>query len=111
MKGGNMEKVTRCGYCGHIVTYDEAYDHVRTHLARVMPVVDVANFRARLARHVPVSAGRIDVQYAEPQPPQRMLVAAVRRAGGAINISGIYPVSPALVRWIARRAPEWRSNP
>jgi hypothetical protein len=37
-----------------------------------------------------------------------MLAAAVKRAGGALNISGIYPPSPALLAWIARRAPSWR---
>jgi hypothetical protein len=66
------------------------------------------NLRARLVRHVPEGNGRIAVEEAEPQPPQRMLTAAVRRAGGMLNRSGIYPVTPALMRWIARRAPAWR---
>jgi hypothetical protein len=102
------KKTVRCGYCGQVVASDDAYEHTVPHLAEVIPIVDVANFRARLARHVPVGPGRIEVQYADPQPPQRMLAAAVRRAGGALNISGIYPVSPALVRWLARRAPQWK---
>jgi hypothetical protein len=100
-------KVT-CGYCGATVDPEYAYDHVREHLDRTQVVVDVMNMRARLVRHVPEGAGRIAVEEAEPQPPQRMLAAAVKRAGGALNISGIYPVTPALMRWIARRAPAWR---
>jgi hypothetical protein len=37
----------------------------------------------------------------------RAIRAAVTRAGEALNISGFYPISPALARWIARRAPRW----
>jgi hypothetical protein len=100
-------KVT-CGYCGAAVDPEYAYDHVREHLDRAQVVVDVMNMRARLVRHVPEGAGRIAVEEAEPQPPATMLAAAVRRAGGMLNRSGIYPPSPSLMRWIARRAPSWR---
>jgi hypothetical protein len=41
-------------------------------------------------------------------PPPRMLTAAVKRAGGMLNRSGIYPVTPSILAWIARRAPAWR---
>ena len=102
-----MKQVT-CGYCGAAVDPDRAYDHVREHLEQTTVVVDVMNMRARLVRHVPEGAGRIAVEEAAPQPPQRMLAAAVERAGGALNISGIYPPSPALYAWIARRQPGWR---
>jgi hypothetical protein len=102
-----MAQVT-CGYCGAAVDPERAYDHVREHLEQTTVVVDVMNMRARLVRHVPEGAGRIAVEEAAPQPPQRMLAAAVRRAGGMLNRSGIYPVTPSLMRWIARRAPAWR---
>jgi len=102
-----MKQVT-CGYCGAAVDPEHAYEHVREHLDRAQIVVDVMNMRARLVRHVPEGAGRIAVEEAAPQPPERMLTAAVQRAGGMLNRSGIYPVTPALMRWIARRAPSWR---
>jgi hypothetical protein len=102
-----MKQVT-CGYCGAAVDPEQAYDHVREHLDRAQIVVDVMNLRARLVRHVPEGAGRIAVEEAAPQPPQRMLTAAVKRAGGMLNRSGIYPVTPALYAWIARRQPGWR---
>jgi hypothetical protein len=101
-----MKPVT-CGYCGAAVDPEHAYEHVREHLEQTMIVVDVMNMRARLMRHVPTVEG-IAVEEAAPQPPQRMLTAAVRRAGGMLNRSGIYPPSPALLAWIARRAPSWR---
>jgi hypothetical protein len=102
-----MKQVT-CGYCGAAVDLEHAYDHVREHLELSMVVVDVMNMRARLMRHVPAGAEGIAVEEADPQPPQRMLASAVWRAGGALNISGIYPPSPALLAWIARRQPAWR---
>jgi hypothetical protein len=101
-------KPAKCGYCGARLEPEQAYEHVREHLDRTQVVVDVQNLRARLVRHVPEGAGRIAVEEAAPQPPQRMLTAAVRRAGGMLNRSGIYPPSPALIAWIARRAPSWR---
>jgi hypothetical protein len=101
-------KPAKCGYCGATVDPEYAYDHVREHLEQTTVVVDVMNMRARLVRHVPEGGGRIAVEEAAPQPPATMLAAAVRRAGGALNISGIYPPSPALLAWIARRAPAWR---
>ena len=100
-------KVT-CGYCGVSLDVEQAYEHVREHLEQTTVVVDVMNMRARLVRHVPEGAGRIAVEEADPQPPATMLTAAVKRAGGMLNRSGIYPVTPALMRWIARRAPAWR---
>jgi hypothetical protein len=102
-----MKQVT-CGYCGTQLDLEQAYEHVRAHLEQTTVVVDVANMRARLTRHVPVGDYRFVVEEADPQPPQHMLTAAVRRAGGALNISGIYPPSPALYAWIARRQPAWR---
>jgi hypothetical protein len=102
-----MKQVT-CGYCGARLDPERAYEHVRAHLDRTQVVVDVQNFRARLVRHVPEGGGRIAVEEADPQPPERMLTSAVRRAGGMLNRSGIYPPSPSLMRWIARRAPAWR---
>jgi hypothetical protein len=101
-----MKQVT-CGYCGAAVDPEHAYEHVREHLEQTMIVVDVMNMRARLMRHVPTVEG-IAVEEADPQPPATMLTAAVRRAGGMLNRSGIYPPSPALLAWIARRAPSWR---
>jgi hypothetical protein len=102
-----MAQVT-CGYCGAAVDPARAYDHVRAHLEQTTVVVDVMNMRARLVRHVPEGGSRIAVEEADPQPPVTMLTAAVRRAGGMLNRSGIYPVTPSLMRWIVRRAPAWR---
>jgi hypothetical protein len=101
-------KPATCGYCGARLEPEQAYEHVREHLDRAQVVVDVMNLRARLVRHVPEGAGRIAVEEADPQPPATMLAAAVKRAGGALNISGIYPVTPSILSWIARRAPSWR---
>jgi hypothetical protein len=102
-----MKPVT-CGYCGARLEPEQAYEHARAHLEQTQVVVDVMNLRARLVRHVPEGGSRIAVEEAEPQPPARMLAAAVKRAGGVLNISGIYPVTPSLMRWIAQRAPAWR---
>ena len=99
---------TTCGYCGAVVSPDEAAAHLATHLGETLIVVDAANMTPRLVRHVPRGDGRVEVESADPQPPRHMLLAAIRRAGGALNISGIYPVTPALERWVARRAPRWR---
>jgi hypothetical protein len=101
-------KPAKCGYCGTQLDPEHAYDHVREHLEQTTVVVDVMNMRARLVRHVPDGGGRIAVEEAAPQPPATMLAAAVRRAGGALNRSGIYPVTPSFMRWIAQRAPAWR---
>lgn len=98
---------TTCGYCGAVVDADDAFAHLATHLGETVLVVDVANFSPRLARHVPSGNGHVHVEYADPQPPWHMLLAAVRRAGGAVNISGIYPVTPAIERWVVWRAPRW----
>jgi hypothetical protein len=103
-----MNRVTTCGYCGAAVDPEQAYEHIREHLDRAQVVVDVMNLRARLVRHVPEGGSRIAVEEAAPQPPATMLTAAVKRAGGMLNRSGIYPVTPSLMRWIARRAPSWR---
>jgi len=100
-------KVT-CGYCGTQLDPEQAYEHVRAHLEQTTVVVDVMNMRARLVRHVSEGGSRIAVEEAVPQPPATMLTAAVKRAGGMLNRSGIYPVTPSLMRWIARRAPSWR---
>jgi hypothetical protein len=104
-----MTKLTKCGYCGAEIAVDDAYAHLAAHMHERIPIVSVYNMRAALVRQVPVSPFRAEFEIADPQPPERMLIAAVHRAGGALNISGFYPVSPALARWIARRAPEWRS--
>jgi hypothetical protein len=102
--------ITKCGYCGLQIEADDAYVHLAEHMEESVPIVSVYNMRAVLVREVPVSEYRSVFEIADPQPPERMLIAAVHRAGGALNMSGFYPVSPALVRWIARRAPEWRRS-
>ena len=98
---------TTCGYCGLQIDVDQAYEHLAEHMHERIPFVSVYNMRAALVRQVPVSQYRAEFEIADPQPPERMLIAAVHRAGGALNISGFYPISPALARWIARRAPRW----
>ena len=98
---------TTCGYCGAEIDVDQAYAHLAEHMNETIPFVSVYNMRAALVRQVPVSPYRAEFEIADPQPPERMLRAAVHRAGGAITMSGFYPITPALARWIARRAPRW----
>jgi hypothetical protein len=98
---------TTCGYCGARIEADRAWEHVSGHMNDTIPVVKVYNLRATLLRQVPDGPYRAVFEIADPQPPERMLIAAVHRAGGALNMSGFYPISPALERWIARRAPRW----
>jgi len=57
-------------------------------------VVNVWNCQASLAVCDGMNVVSLDVQ-----PPRRMLERAIRRAGGAINISGYYPATPELERW------------
>jgi len=99
--------LTTCGYCGARIEADQAYAHLAEHMNETIPFVSVYNMRAALVRQVSVSQYRAVFEVADPQPPERMLIAAVHRAGGALNISGFYPISAALARWIARRAPRW----
>lgn len=96
-----------CAYCGATVDAAAVAAHLTQHLGTAPIVVDVMDFVPRLVRHVIAADGQTAVEDAVPQPPERLLVAAVRQAGGALNRSGIYPASPALLRWVARRAPQW----
>lgn len=60
-------------------------------------VIAVWNCQARLS----ICDG-VEITSVNPQPPEDLLEDALERAGGAINISGYYPVSPALERWARR---------
>lgn len=86
---------SRC-ICGAMQRVDPRSGMPERHPPRL--IVNVWNCQARLA----VCDGKNVVSF-EAQPPQRMLEEAIRRAGGAINISGYYPASPALERWARRR--------
>jgi hypothetical protein len=99
--------IVTCGYCGAQVHPDHAWQHVRMHENIVF--VSVSNFTPRLVRQVKVGDSSYLYQYADPQPPFRMLVAAVKRARGALNISGIYPASESLLRWVLKKAPDWET--
>lgn len=83
---------TRC-ICGAMQTASPAG---HAHPPRL--VVNVWNCQAALA----VCDGK-GLRTLAQQPPREMLIRAVEAAGGAINISGIYPASPALERWARRR--------
>jgi hypothetical protein len=69
--------------------------------------VNVWNCRAALVKAVLHDDGGVRYLWARPQPPERLLLEAVHRAGGAVNISGIYPVTPKVVRWVERHSPTW----
>jgi hypothetical protein len=99
------KKFVTCGYCGLQVPPEFAWQHVRNHENTVF--ISVANFTPRLVRQRKVGESSYVYEYADPQPPSRMLVAAVRRAGGALNISGFYPLSESLHRWVLKKAPKW----
>jgi hypothetical protein len=111
VKGGKTmtkkEAVVTCGYCGLRVPVEHAGRHVQIHQNVVF--VSVTNFAPRLVRQRRVGESSYAYEYANPQPPFRMLVAAVKRAGGALNISGFYPLSESLHRWVLKKAPKWES--
>jgi hypothetical protein len=97
-----------CGYCGAYLDEERAWQHVAEHYRGATIYVNVMNFRAELVRHRPGENGELLIERASPQPPQNMLAAAVRRAGGALNRSGIYPASPSIWRWLTQRRVEWK---
>jgi hypothetical protein len=101
------ETLVTCGYCGMQVPAESAWQHVRNHENVVF--VSVSNFTPRLVRQRKAGESSFVYQYADPQPPFRMLAAAVKRAGGALNISGFYPLSDSLLRWMLKKAPKWES--
>jgi hypothetical protein len=98
---------TMCGYCGARLDESQAWQHVAEHYRGTTVYVNVVNLRAELLRHRPGKSGELLIERASPQPPQNMLVAAVRQAGGALNRSGIYPASLSIWRWLSQYAVEW----
>jgi len=99
---------TICGYCGARIDEQQAWQHVAEHYRGTTIYVNVVNLRAELRRHRPGKNGELLIERVSPQPPQNMLVAAVRRAGGVLNWSGIYPVSPSIWRWLTQHTVEWK---
>lgn len=64
-------------------------------------VISVWNCQVRL-----MICNGVNMQPAPRQPPHRMLERALWKAGGAINISGLYPLSPEVLRWAEKHIPE-----
>jgi hypothetical protein len=72
------------------------------------PFIYVQSCQAVLARFVPTDdKGEMRMQLAKPQPPMELLEEALWEQGGAINVSGNYPVTRKIRRWIRRNSVSW----
>jgi hypothetical protein len=72
------------------------------------PFIYVQSCQALLARYVPTDdSGSMRMQVAKPQPPMGLLEDALWEQGGAINMSGNYPITRKIKRWIRRNRPTW----
>jgi len=101
------ETPVTCGYCGLQVPPEFVWQHAQLHENVIF--ISVSNFTPRLVRQRKVGEYSYVYEYANPQPPFRMMAAAIKRARGALNISGLYPLSESLYRWVLKKAPKWES--
>jgi len=46
--------------------------------------------------------------YADPQPPENLLLDAIELQGGAINISGFYHITLPIIKWLRENTPRWK---
>jgi hypothetical protein len=46
--------------------------------------------------------------YADPQPPEDMLLDAIESQGGAINLSGFYYITLPIMLWLRENTPRWK---
>lgn len=91
------EPYTTCAFCRRSMPAEEALYHLCDPEGAL--VVNVWNMRATLARVVREDDGRVSLRPLSRQPPEGLLERAVWEAGGAINISGLYPANDELERW------------
>ncbi len=71
-------------------------------------VLEVLYPRVRVARYTPDGKGGMVVEYADPQPPVVVLLAAMRKAGVGPEDAGVYPVPRVITAWAERRKPRWK---
>jgi hypothetical protein len=71
-------------------------------------VLEVLYPRARVARYMPDGKGGVVVEYADPQPPVVVLLAAMRKAGIRPRDTGVYPASRVITAWAERKKPRWK---
>lgn len=90
--------VFACPYCGQVVDYW----HNGQDCPVDRPFINVYNGRATLVKMVNTDSGGFLLAPYEPQPPHEMLERAVLEAGGALNISGHYPLSKEVGDWLAQ---------
>jgi len=86
--------MSRC-LCGVVQKIDPRMGQPSPHPPNL--VIKVWNCRAVLS----VCNGT-EIVPAKKQPPHKMLRRAIDMAGGAINLSGYYPVSLKIWRWAER---------
>ena len=70
-------------------------------------VLEVLYPRVRVARYMPDGKGSVVVEYADPQPPVVVLLAAMRKAGIRPRDAGVYP-SRIIAAWAERKKPRWK---
>ncbi len=90
-----MATTVYCAFCGATMTLVEASRHFCD--ARNRFIVSVYDCVARLV-YID-EEGRF--RQVEPQPPESLLNGAIERVGGAINLSGYYPLSDELKEWLS----------
>lgn len=99
-------RTTVCAFCRTAMDVEAAVEHCC--LPHGALVVSVRNLRATLLRLTARPDGTVVTELADPQPSAEMLEEAVLAAGGAMNISGLYPASEAIDRWVAETRPSFR---
>jgi hypothetical protein len=107
-KGGKAMARIICAHCGQEVSYENVSEHFDSHHHLGEPYIRVYNGFASLNRPYKLSEFTVGSEWADPQPPQRMLRKAVRQAGGAMTISGSYPINEEVMAWLIEKNPEWR---
>ncbi len=90
--------VVTCAYCRTQMDVEVAAYHQCDPAGAV--VISVRNLKAVLGRMQPAGGGMLVFQPFDVQPPEELLEEALWEAGGAINISGIYPVSDEVLEWM-----------
>jgi len=101
-----MAKTFLCGHCGRPVTPSEVVIHFRLHYREPRPYISVGPDYMFLVRDRIEDNGRITLEFADPQPPRRMLEAAVKEHDREM-LTGHYPVNDKLRRWLLQNNPKW----
>jgi hypothetical protein len=92
-----MDETVVCAFCRERLPVEAADTHDCDPEGAL--VVYVRNVRASLSKVNRQPDGGLVIERLSPQPPEEMLKRAVIEAGGALNISGIYPVNEELSQW------------